>query len=298
MAGVDIRKEASQRQADSPSSGRRDSVKTEGVDNMPPANEPLRPYYVSTGNEERIFKAAFRQGLSIALKGPTGCGKTRFVEAMAFDLNRPLLTVACHDDLTAADLVGRFLLRGGETEWVDGPLTRAVREGSICYLDEVVEARQDTTVVLHPLADYRRQLPIERLGITLDAAPGFGLVVSYNPGYQSVLKDLKDSTRQRMVAIEFGYPTPEAEQKIVAHEAGIEEIRAVDLVKLSQAIRRLENSGLREVASTRVLIAAGRLIAEGLDPREAARAAIAAPLSDDSRVIAGLVKMIDVYIGQ
>ena len=140
------------------------------------------------------------------LKGPTGCGKTRFVEAMAHDLGRPLITVACHDDLTTADLVGRYLLQGGETVWVDGPLTRAVREGAICYLDEVVEARQDTTVVLHPLADYRRQLPIERLGVTLDAAPGFGLVVSYNPGYQSVLKDLKDSTRQRMVAIEFGFP--------------------------------------------------------------------------------------------
>ena len=165
-----------------------------------------RPYYVPVGDEEPVFKAAFRQGLSILLKGPTGCGKTRFVEAMAYDLDRPLVTVACHDDLTTADLVGRWLLRGGETEWVDGPLTRAVREGAICYLDEVVEARQDTTVVLHPLADHRRQLPIERLGITLDAAPGFCLVVSYNPGYQSVLKDLKDSTRQRMIAIELGFP--------------------------------------------------------------------------------------------
>ena len=164
------------------------------------------------GNEEAVFKAAYRQGLSLVLKGPTGCGKTRFVEAMAHDLGRPLITVACHDDLTTADLVGRYLLRGDETVWVDGPLTRAVREGAICYLDEVVEARQDTTVVLHPLADYRRQLPIERLGITLDAAPGFGLVVSYNPGYQSVLKDLKDSTRQRMVAIEFGFPAPEVEE--------------------------------------------------------------------------------------
>ena len=167
-----------------------------------------------------MFKAAFRQGLSVVLKGPTGCGKTRFVEAMAHDLDRPLITVACHDDLTTADLVGRFLLRGGDTEWVDGPLTRAVRDGAICYLDEVVEARQDTTVVLHPLADHRRQLPIERLGITLDAAPGFCLVVSYNPGYQSVLKDLKDSTRQRMVAIDFGFPSPDVEEKIVATEAG------------------------------------------------------------------------------
>src|ERR1700749_1485097 len=165
-----------------------------------------RPFYVATGTEGSVFAAAYQQGLSILLKGPTGCGKTRFVEAVADELDRPLVTVACHDDLTTADLVGRYLLQGGDTVWVDGPLTRAVREGAICYLDEVVEARQDTTVVLHPLADHRRQLPIERLGVTLDAAPGFGLVVSYNPGYQSVLKDLKDSTRQRMVAIEFGFP--------------------------------------------------------------------------------------------
>ena len=178
--------------------------------------------------------------------------------------DRPLITVSCHDDLTTADLVGRFLLQGGDTEWVDGPLTRAVREGAICYLDEVVEARQDTTVVLHPLADHRRQLPIERLGVTLDAAPGFCLVVSYNPGYQSVLKDLKDSTRQRMVAIEFGFPAPDVEEKIVVHEAGIDHDTAAELVRLGQAIRRLETGGLREVASTRVLIAAGQLIAEGL----------------------------------
>lgn len=255
-----------------------------------------RPYYVPVGNEEHVFKAAFRQGLSVVLKGPTGCGKTRFVEAMAHDLDRPLITVACHDDLTTADLVGRFLLRGGETEWVDGPLTRAVREGAICYLDEVVEARQDTTVVLHPLADYRRQLPIERLGVTLDAAPGFCLVVSYNPGYQSVLKDLKDSTRQRMVAIEFGYPTPDVEEKIVACEASVDHETAVELVRFGQAIRRLDTAGLREVASTRVLIAAGRLIAEGLSPREAARAAIAGPLTDDATVTSGLDKMIDVYL--
>jgi nitric oxide reductase NorQ protein len=255
-----------------------------------------RPYYVPVGDEERVFKAAYRQGLSIVLKGPTGCGKTRFVEAMAHDLDRQLITVACHDDLTTADLVGRFLLKGGETEWVDGPLTRAVREGAICYLDEVVEARQDTTVVLHPLADHRRQLPLERLGVTLDAAPGFGLVVSYNPGYQSVLKDLKDSTRQRMVAIEFAFPAPEVEEKIVAHEAGIDHDRAAELVQFGQAIRRLETAGLREVASTRVLIAAGQLIADGLNPREAARAAIAGPLTDDATVIRGLVEMIDVYL--
>jgi len=258
--------------------------------------QAARPYYVPIGNEENVFKAAARQNLSILLKGPTGCGKTRFVEAMAHDLERPLITVACHDDLTTADLVGRFLLRGGETEWVDGPLTRAVRDGAICYLDEVVEARQDTTVVLHPLADHRRQLPIERLGITLDAAPGFCLVVSYNPGYQSVLKDLKDSTRQRMVAIEFSFPTPDVEEKIVAHEAGIGNDVAAQLVRLGQAIRRLETTGLREVASTRVLIAAGQLVAEGLSPAEAARAAVAGPLTDDSTVVRGLVEMIDAYM--
>lgn len=263
---------------------------------MPQASSQ-RPYYQSVGNEETVFKAAYRQGLSLVLKGPTGCGKTRFVEAMAHDLGRPLITVACHDDLTTADLVGRYLLKGDETVWVDGPLTHAVREGTICYLDEVVEARQDTTVVLHPLADYRRQLPIERLGITLDAAPGFGLVVSYNPGYQSVLKDLKDSTRQRMVAIEFGFPAPDIEQGIVAHEAGVDQAMAAELVRFGQAIRRLESGGLREVASTRVLIAAGRLIVEGLPARDAARAAIAGPLTDDVSVGRGLNEMIDVYLG-
>lgn len=255
-----------------------------------------RPYYVSVGAEERVFKAAYRQGLSMLLKGPTGCGKTRFVEAMAHDLERPLVTVACHDDLTTADLVGRYLLQGGETVWVDGPLTRAVREGAICYLDEVVEARQDTTVVLHPVSDHRRQLPIDRLGVTLDVAPGFCLVVSYNPGYQSVLKDLKDSTRQRMVAIEFDFPPVEVEEKIVAHEAGLSADVAAQLVRLAQAVRRLETAGLREVASTRVLIAAGRLVAEGLSLQDAARAAVAGPLTDDPAVTAGLVQMIDSYL--
>jgi nitric oxide reductase NorQ protein len=207
--------------------------------------------------------------LSLVLKGPTGCGKTRFVEAMAYDLGRPLITVACHDDLTTADLVGRYLLKGGETVWVDGPLTRAVREGAICYLDEVVEARQDTTVVLHPLADYRRQLP---------------------------LKDLKDSTRQRMVAIEFGFAATEVEEGIVAHEAGVEAGTAAELVRFGQAIRRLESGGLREVASTRVLIAAGRLVAEGLPMGVAAEAAIAGPLTDDVAVSRNLKEMINVYL--
>jgi len=262
-----------------------------------PEADTVRPYYKAIGSEESVFRAAYRQGLALVLKGPTGCGKTRFVEAMAHDLGRQLITVACHDDLTTADLVGRYLLQGGETVWVDGPLTRAVREGAICYLDEVVEARQDTTVVLHPLADHRRQLPIERLGVVLDAAPGFGLVVSYNPGYQSVLKDLKESTRQRMVAIEFGFPAADVEEGIVAHEAGVDAATAAELVRLGQAIRRLETGGLREVASTRVLIAAGRLVAEGLSMREAARAAIAGTLTDDVAVGQALGEMIDVYLG-
>ncbi len=257
---------------------------------------PQRPFYQAVGNEEAVFKAAYRQGLALVLKGPTGCGKTRFVEAMAYDLDRPLITVSCHDDLTTADLVGRYLLQGDQTVWVDGPLTRAVREGAICYLDEVVEARQDTTVVLHPLGDHRRQLPIERLGVTLDAAPGFCLVVSYNPGYQSVLKDLKDSTRQRMVAIEFAFPVPEIEEGIVAHESGVDAATAAQLVRFGQAIRRLETGGLREVASTRVLIAAGRLVAEGLSLQDAAQAAIAGPLTDDLTVGRGLAEMIDIYL--
>lgn len=255
-----------------------------------------RPYYVPVGNEEQVFKAAFRQRLSLLLKGPTGCGKTRFLEAMAHDLDRPLITVACHDDLTTADLVGRFLLQGGDTAWVDGPLTRAVRDGAICYLDEVVEARQDTTVVLHPLADHRRQLPIDRLGITLDAPDEFCLVLSYNPGYQSVLKDLKDSTRQRMVAIELDFPPADIEEKVVAHEAGVDHSMAASLVQLGAAIRRVETAGLREVASTRVLIAAGRLVTDGLPLREAARAAVAGPLTDDPGLTAGLIEMIDAYL--
>jgi nitric oxide reductase NorQ protein len=256
-----------------------------------------RPFYLPVGDEEQVFTAACRQRLAVMLKGPTGCGKTRLVEAMAHDLGRPLITVSCHDDLTTADLVGRFLLDGGETQWVDGPLTRAVRDGAICYLDEVVEARQDTTVVIHPLADHRRQLPIDRLGIVLDAAPDFCLVVSYNPGYQSVLKDLKDSTRQRMVAIELDFPPVEVEEQVVAHEAGIDRAQAAQLVQLAHAIRRLETAGLREVASTRLLIAAARLHADGVPLIAAGRAAIAGPLTDDPVVAAGLESMISTYLG-
>jgi nitric oxide reductase NorQ protein len=255
-----------------------------------------RPFYLAQDHEEQIFKTAARQALAVLLKGPTGCGKTRFVEAMAHDLGRGLVTVACHEDLTAADLVGRYLLQGGETVWVDGPLTRAVRDGAICYLDEVVEARQDTTVVLHPLSDHRRQLPLDRLGVTLDAPAGFCLVISYNPGYQSVLKDLKDSTRQRMVAIELDFPPAEIEEQIVTHEARVDPQTASDLVRLGGAIRRLDAAGLREVASTRVLIAAGKLIADGVAPRDAARAAVAGPLTDDHTLTRGLIELIAAYL--
>ena len=254
------------------------------------------PYYLATADEVAVFEQCHARGLAVMLKGPTGCGKTRFIEHMAWRLRRPLVTISCHDDLTASDLVGRFLIRHDGTAWQDGPLTRAVREGAICYLDEVVEARQDTVVVLHPLTDYRRVLPIDKTGEMVEAAPGFQLVVSYNPGYQSVLKDLKDSTRQRMVAIEFGFPAPEIEESIIAHEAGVDHETAAALVRFGQAIRRLETGGLREVASTRVLIAAGRLTVEGLSLGEAALAAIAGPLTDDATVGRGLAEMIDVYL--
>ncbi|MBA2279958.1 MAG: CbbQ/NirQ/NorQ/GpvN family protein [Acidimicrobiia bacterium] len=255
-----------------------------------------RPWYLPVGDEATVFKAAHAARLAVLLKGPTGVGKTRFVEAMAHELGVELITVACHEDLTAADLVGRHLLEGDRTVWVDGPLTRAARTGALCYLDEVVEARQDTTVVLHALTDHRRQLPIERLDTVLDAAPTFGLVVSYNPGYQSLLKDLKDSTRQRFVGIELGFPPPEVEREVVAHEAGVDPALAERLVALGQAIRRSQLSGLREVASPRALVAAGRLVQAGIDPVAAARAAIARPLTDDPVLAAGLEELIDAYL--
>jgi nitric oxide reductase NorQ protein len=230
------------------------------------------------------------------LKGPTGSGKTRLVEHMAEQLKRPLFTVACHEDLSAADLVGRYLLKGGETQWEDGPLTRAVRQGGICYLDEIVEARADTTVVLHPLADYRRELHLERLGQVLAAPAEFMLVVSYNPGYQSVLKDLKESTRQRLVAIELGYPPAEIEQRVLVEETGIDPAIAQDLVKLAAAIRQLDTPGLPEVASTRSLVSTARLARAQLPLREAARSAIARALTDDPETVRGLCAMIDTYL--
>src|SRR5919109_1039576 len=212
------------------------------------------PYYLNIKDEAAIFETAFQSKLPVMLKGPTGCGKTRFVEAMAYRLGRPLVTVACHEDLSATDLVGRFLLEGDQTVWHDGPLTTAVRHGAICYLDEVVEARKDTIVLIHPLTDHRRRLPIEKRGTILEAPDDFMLVVSYNPGYQSILKDLKQSTRQRFIAIDFDYPPPEMESEIVAREGGIDEGTARDLVLIGQKVRNLRGHGLEEGVSTRLLI--------------------------------------------
>jgi len=256
------------------------------------------PFYRAVGDEVDIFRAAARRGLPVLLKGPTGCGKTRFVEAMAHDLGRELITVAGHEDMTSADLVGRFLLRGTETVWVDGPLTRAVRDGAIFYLDEVVEARQDTTVVIHPLADHRRELPVDRLGTTVPAAQGFQLVISYNPGYQSVLKNLKESTRQRFVAIELDFPPAETETEVVAHEAGVDAETARTLVRIGNAIRNLDGSPLREVSSTRMLILAGELVAEGITLRGAVHSAIVAVLSDDHDVVQALGELVDSLLPQ
>lgn len=243
------------------------------------------PYYEPVGDELAVFEAAYRHGLPILLKGPTGCGKTRFMEHMAWRLQRPLITVSCHDDLTAADLVGRFLIKGGETVWVDGPLARAVRAGAICYLDEIVEARKDTTVVLHPLADDRRTLPMEKLGVLLEAGPEFCLTVSYNPGYQSVLKDLKQSTRQRFVALTFDYPEPALERRIVERESGIDALLAEQLVKFAHSTRHLKGQGLDEGASTRLLIHAAQLMVAGVSPAAACRSAIAQALSDDADML-------------
>lgn len=240
------------------------------------------PFYAQQGNECGLFEHAWRQQLPLLIKGPTGCGKTRFVEHMAARLQRPLVTVSCHDDLSASDLVGRFLIGNGSTQWSDGPLARAVRLGAICYLDEVVEARKDTTVVLHPLADDRRILPIERTGEQLQAPPEFMLVISYNPGYQNLLKGLKPSTRQRFVALSLGYPNAEVELAIVQKETGLPQAQARQLVQLAKALRSLSDQDLEETASTRLLVSAGRLVASGLSMRQACHAAIVDALTDDS----------------
>lgn len=250
------------------------------------------PYYLPVGAEVTIFGECHRRGLAVMLKGPTGCGKTRFVEHMAWRLNRPLVTVACHDDLSASDLTGRWLVRGGETSWQDGPLARAARLGAICYLDEVVEARQDVIVVIHPLTDDRRMLPVEKTSELIEAAPGFQLVVSYNPGYQHVLKDLKPSTRQRFVALEFDFPPPEVEGRVVAHEGGVDHGTAAALVELAQRIRRLRDRGLVEVPSSRLLVATARLIAGGIAPAQATRVALMGPLTDDPDLLAAIGDLI------
>ena len=246
------------------------------------------PYYESQGEEIALFEATYRNQIPVLLKGPTGCGKTRFMEHMAWRLKRPLVTVSCHDDLTASDLVGRYLITAAETVWVDGPLARAVRIGGICYLDEIVEARKDTTVVIHPLADDRRVLPVEKTGELLKAGPEFCLAISYNPGYQSVLKDLKQSTRQRFVAIEFDYPKPELERKIVVHEGKVDAETAEKLVKFAGMTRNLKGNGLDEGASTRLLVHAAQLMATGIAPRSACRGAIAEALTDDPEMLAAV----------
>ena len=250
------------------------------------------PFYLPQGDEVALFEQCHRQGLAVMLKGPTGCGKTRFVEHMAWRLRRPLVSVACHDDLTANDLLGRFLIRGDETVWQDGPLTRAVRCGAILYLDEIVEARPDTTVVIHPLSDYRRTLSLDKTGEVIDAAPGFQLVISYNPSYQHALKDLKPSTRQRFIAMEFDFPDTERETAIVAGESGIDRGSAAGLVTLAARMRPLRDRGLPEAPSTRILVSAARLIAAGIPARQACEAAIAMPLTDDPTLLATLRDLI------
>jgi len=235
---------------------------------------------------------AFEKKLPLLLKGPTGCGKTRFMQYLAWELGRELVTISCHDDLTASDLVGRFLIKGGETVWQDGPLTRAVRDGAIFYLDEVVEARKDTTVVIHPLTDDRRILPIDKLGTEIAADDSFMLAVSYNPGYQSVTKEMKPSTRQRFVALEFAYPAPELEAEIVAREGETDLKTAQALVRLGTMTRGLGESGLSEGASTRLLIHCGRLMAGGVESKRACRAAITEALTDDHELMAAITEMV------
>ena len=269
------------------------------------------PYYVPVGDEVELFEAAYAQKIPLIFKGPTGCGKTRFVEYMSYRLGQPLtrvkqrmgpedqtngashvderdhlplVTIACHEDLTASDLVGRYLLEGDQTVWIDGPLTRAVKVGGICYLDEIVEARKDTTVLIHPLTDHRRILPVEKRGELLEAAEGFLLVLSYNPGYQSALKDLKHSTRQRFVSIEFNYPPRDTEAEIVAHESGVDADTALQLAKLGEKIRNLKEHGLAEGASTRLLIYAGQMIAQGIPPRRACQVAVNWAVTDDYNI--------------
>jgi nitric oxide reductase NorQ protein len=265
-------------------------------DLMRDIDQRKRPY-IPVGDEVDVFAAAWRSGLPVMLKGPTGCGKTRLVEHMADQFGVPLFTVCCHEDMTSSDLLGRFVLRDSHTEWVDGPLTRAARQGGICYLDEVVEARQDAIVAVHSLSDHRRELNIERLGgLKLQAAEGFQLVVSYNPGYQSVLKDLKMSTRQRLVGIDLDFAPPDVEKKILRQESGLDSEVLDDIIRLGQAIRRLDDVALRETASTRALVATASLVRAGLRPRAAAVSAVASPLTDDAETRERLTVLIESYL--
>lgn len=254
------------------------------------------PFYLPVGPEISHFETAFAARMPVMLKGPTGCGKTRFVEHMAWRLGRPLITVSCHEDLSATDLVGRYLLEGEETVWHDGPLTAAVRLGAICYLDEVVEARKDTIVIIHSLTDHRRILPVEKRGELLRAPDDFLLVVSYNPGYQSVLKDLKQSTRQRFIAMEFDYPPADTEAAVVQHEGGVSDEVARDLVTIGQKVRNLKGHGLEEGVSTRLLVYAAQLIARGVDPVEACRVAISHPITDDPELQRSIKEIVTTVI--
>ena len=261
------------------------------------ADEEL-PFYRPQGKETELFEYAWRNRLPLLIKGPTGCGKTRFIQYMAASIGRPLYTVACHDDLTAADLVGRHLIGETGTYWSDGPLTRAVREGAICYLDEVVEARKDTTVVLHPLTDDRRILPIDRTGEILKAPADFMLVVSYNPGYQNLLKSMNPSTRQRFVAVSFDFPAAELEVDILVGETGIDRSMAELLVNLANSLRALKDHDLEEAASTRLLVYAATLIKSGYSAYDACYASMVEPLSDDTETLAALAEVVDAYISK
>src|SRR5690606_16915604 len=258
-----------------------------GGDGMrpPPAAEP---FYLPHHDEVALFEHCHHEGLAVMLKGPTGCGKTRFVEHMAWKLQRPLVTVSCHDDLSASDLVGRYLIHHDSVHWQDGPLTTAARLGALCYLDEVVEARQDTIVVLHSLTDHRRILGIDKTGEVIQAAPGFQLVVSYNPGYQRMLKDLKPSTRQRFVTLDFQFPPAEQEARIITQESGVSTPQALALVELAHKLRGLQDRGLAEVPSTRLLVATAQLIARGIPLRRACQVALIAPLSDDASLVGAM----------
>ncbi len=256
------------------------------------------PYYQEQGNEIALYEAAYDARLPMMIKGPTGCGKSRFIEHMAWKLGKPLITVACNEDMTASDLVGRYLLDADGTRWLDGPLTVAARIGAICYLDEIVEARQDTTVVIHPLTDHRRQLPLDKKGELIDAHPDFQLVISYNPGYQSLMKDLKQSTKQRFTGLDFDYPDTKTEVTIVAKEASVDEDMAGKLVKIAHTARNLKGHGLDEGISTRLLVYAAALMSKGISATDACRMALVRPITDDTDIRSTLDHAIDAIFAE